>query len=101
DVAGNGLEQRGVVVDAELAGHGEEDRVRGLDGGVSRELVGDVVRVAGVASAEAADRAVEPTDLVLVGVGAEESPVELGGDRDHAAADRDARLASVAGRRPG
>src|SRR5439155_21081350 len=54
-----------------------------------------------VAAAEAADRAVEPADLVLVRVGAEETPVEVGSDRDHAAAHRDARLPGVARVRPG
>ena len=70
------------------------------NGGVVGELVGDPVGLAGVAAAEATDRAVEPADLVLVRIGAEESPVEVGGDRDDAAADRDARLPRVACLRP-
>src|SRR5262249_59944781 len=53
------------------------------------------------AAAEAADRAVEPPDLILVRVGPEESPVEVGRDRDDAPADRDARLPEMAGLRPG
>src|SRR5262249_16730780 len=56
--------------------------------------------LARVAAAEAADRAVEPGDLVLVRVDAEEAPVEVRNDRDDAAADRDARLPGVAGFRP-
>src|SRR5439155_14373310 len=60
----------------------------------------DLVGLSAVAAAEAADRAVEPADLVLVCVGAEETPVEVGGDRNHAAAHRDARLPCVAGSRP-
>ena len=101
DLAGDRLEHRGVVVDAELAGHRQEERVGGQDGRVLGQLFGDAVGLSGVAAAEPADRAVEPADLVLVRVGAEEPPVEVGGDRDDAAADRDARLARVAGLRPG
>jgi hypothetical protein len=66
----------------------------------SGKLSGDPVGLAGVAAAEAADCAVEPADLVLVRVGPEQSTVEVGGDRDDAAADRDARLAGVVCFRP-
>jgi hypothetical protein len=43
DVMRDRLEHRGVVVDAELAWHGEEDRVGDLDGGVSCEFLGDLI----------------------------------------------------------
>ena len=71
DVAGDRLEHRRVVVDAELARHRQQDGVGGLYGGVLGELVGDPVGLAGVAAAEAADRAVQPTDLILVCISAE------------------------------
>src|SRR3954451_9293837 len=94
------LEHRGVVVDAELAGNGEKDRVGCPHGRVLGEFVGDPVRLAGVAAAEAADCAGEPAHLVRVPVGAEKTTVEVGGNRDDAAADLDAWLWSVAVFRP-
>jgi hypothetical protein len=50
---------------------------------------------------EAADRAVEPADLILPRVAPEQPAVEVGGDRHDAAADGHARLALVPGARPG
>src|SRR5580704_3887464 len=100
DLAGDRVEHRGVVVDPELAGHGQQNRVGRLNGGVFGEIVGDPVGLSGVAAAEAADCAVEPADLVLVHVAAEEAPVEIGGDGDDAAADRNSRLPGVCGLRP-
>lgn len=76
DVAGDRFEQCGVVLDAELAGDCEEDRVGCLDGCVLGEFVGDLVGFSGVGAAEAADCAVEPADLVVVCVVPEETLVE-------------------------
>src|SRR6185436_9643444 len=94
-IARDRLEHPGVVLDAELAWDREEDRVRGLDGRVAGELRGDAVGLPGVGAAEAADRAAEPADLILVPVRAEQLPVQIRGDRHDAAADRDPWLALV------
>src|ERR1700750_1419970 len=64
DLARDRLEHRGVVLDAELAGNGQEDRVCGLDRGIMRECVGDPVGLAGVGAAEAAGGGGQPADPV-------------------------------------
>src|SRR4051812_20948820 len=100
DLARDRLEHRRVVLDAELARNRQEQRVRRRDRSILRELAGDLVGLARVAATEAAERAVEPTDLILVPVVAEKPAVEVGGDRHHTATDGDARLARMPCLRP-
>src|SRR4029077_3569944 len=52
DVLEDGLDDVGVVIDAELVGHGEQERVGFGDGFVLRELFDQDVRLGGVAAAE-------------------------------------------------
>ena len=66
DVADDRLEHAGVVVDAELVGDGEQDRVGRRDGRVPRDLFRDHVGLSRVAATEARQRSVEPADLILV-----------------------------------
>src|SRR5579871_3358808 len=102
DMGGERLEQARVVLDAELVGDGQEQRVGGGNRRVARELLRDRVGLAGVAAPEAGADAVEVADLVLAAaLAAEIGAVAVGDDRQHAAADRDARLTLPAGLRPG
>ena len=60
----NGLEQVRVVLDSELIGHGEQQRVGLADGRVAAQIGRDLVGLADVALAEARERPVEVSDLV-------------------------------------
>src|SRR6266849_77545 len=69
-LAGNRVQHLRVVFDAKLTGHSEQNGVGRLHGGVLGEFFGDPVRLAAVATSEAADGTVEPADLILVLVSA-------------------------------
>src|SRR5690242_21310303 len=51
-----------------------------------------LVRLTGVRLAEARQRPVQPADLIVARAAAEQPPVQVGRHRQHAAADRHARL---------
>src|SRR4029079_7988040 len=97
DVLHDALDDVGVVLDAELAGHGEQQRVRGGDRLVLRELGDQRVWFRGVGAAE--DRArplVDVADVVaLAASGAEVAAVHVAHESEDAAADRDAWLPLV------
>ena len=88
----------GVVVDAELVGHGEQQRVGGCDRLVLLELLDQHIRLGSVGAAE--DRLglrVDEPDLVVVLVlAAEVCPVPVVGEGEDAPADRNPRLPLVA-----
>jgi hypothetical protein len=92
----------GVVVDTELIGDGQQERVGFCDGFVFRELPDKDVRLGGVAAAEDGLGVVaEEADLVLVLTAAPEiGAVALVDQREDAAADRHPRRARVSGRLP-
>ncbi len=87
-----------VVVDAELVGDGEQQRVGFGDCLVLGELLDQGIGFGGIAATE--DRPgllVDEADLVLTVVAvAEIGAVAIVDEREDAAADRDARLARVA-----
>lgn len=88
----------GVVVDAELIGHGKQERVGGCDRLVLLELLDQHIRLGGVGAAE--DRLglrVDEPDLVGVLVlAAEVRPVPVIDEGEDAPADRYSRLPLVA-----
>ena len=95
------VEEVGVVVDAELVGDGEQQGVGGGDRFVVGEFLDQLLGLSGVGFAEPGGAAVEVPDLVLAVAGrAEVGPVQVGDDREDAAADRDPRPALVAGGLP-
>ncbi len=95
------LEQVGVVVDADLVGHCQQQRVGGSDGLVLGELRHQLLGLPGVGLAEARGTAVELADLVLAGrLAAEVGAVVVADDREDAAADRDPWLPGVPGGAP-
>jgi hypothetical protein len=78
DVLEDRLDDVGVVVNAELIGHGQEQRVGLGDGFVLLELRDENVRLGGVAAAENGARVcVEKTDLVPLLAAAAERPSVL------------------------
>ena len=93
------LDDMGVVVDAELVGHGQKHRVGLGDGFVFLELLDQDIRLGGVTAAEDGARVVaEKSDLVRVLVAAPEiGAVAVVHQREDAAADRHPRLARVSG----
>src|SRR5215204_1269339 len=104
DVLGDRLEQVRVVLHAELVRDGEQERAGLADPGVLAQLLGDDVRLADVAAAEARDAAVDVADLVgrvAAGAAAEVHAVQIGGDGHDAAADGDAWRARPARLQPG
>src|SRR3954447_16020472 len=64
EVGQHALDDVGVVVDAQLVRHGEQQGVGGRDGLVLGQLGGELVRLAGVGLPEAGVAAVEVPDLV-------------------------------------
>ena len=62
---GERAEQPGVVVDAELVGHREQQRVRLAHRDIVGELLGQRIGLTDVRLAEPRDAAVEMTELVL------------------------------------
>src|SRR5260221_1558094 len=64
-LAGNRVQHLRVVLDAKLTGHSEKNSVGRLHSRVLGQFVGDPVRLAAVATPEAADVSVEPADLIL------------------------------------
>src|SRR5690606_17833541 len=102
DVGEHRLDQVGVVVHAELVGHGEQEGVGGGDRLVAGELVDEDVGLGGVGAAE--DRpggVVDVADLVLaLAAPAEVGAVAVVDDGHDRAADRHARLAVPAGLGP-
>ena len=104
DVLQDRLDDMGVVVDAELVGHGEQQRV-GLGDGLVLLAAARPARPARRRSCgrrSARVLSLDEADLVLALVAAAEiGAVAIVDQREDAAADRDARLARVAGRLPG
>ncbi len=95
------LDHVGVVVDAELVGHREQQGVRGGDRLVLGELGDQLVRLARVRPAEPGAAAVQEADLVgAAALLPEQLPVQIVDDREDAAADRDARLTVMPGGLP-
>src|SRR5271170_1107995 len=92
----------GVVVDTELIGDGQEERVGLGDSFVLGELLNENVRLGGVAAAKDGSCVVaEEADRVLVLVSAAEiGTVAIVHQRKDAAADRHPRLARMTGRLP-
>jgi len=93
------LDDVGVVVDPELVGHGQQQRVGFRDAFVLLELLDEDVRLGGVAAAEdGALAAAEKADLVaLLAAAPEIHPVAIVGEREDAAADRHPRRTRVPG----
>src|SRR4051812_12281444 len=93
----------GVVGDAQLVGDGQEQGVRFGNGFIRPELLDQRIRLGCVAAAE--DRPgplVDESDLVLpVTLVSEIGAVAVVDQREDAAADRDPRLARMAGFLPG
>ena len=96
------LDDVGVVVDAELIGHRQEQRVGFRDRLVLSELLDKNVRLGGVAAAEnGALLFAEQSDLVpLLAPAAEIHAVAVVHQREDAAAHRHPRRTRVSGRRP-
>src|SRR5690606_18449839 len=65
DERDDALEHPGVVVDAQLIGHCDENRIGLLDGRVAGELLDERIRFPDVAAAEARQAALEIADLVF------------------------------------
>ena len=96
------LDDVGVVVDAELVRHGQQQRVGLGDSLVLGQLFDERVGLVSVATAE--DRALlglNVAEMILVLAAAEVGAVAVVDDGEDAAADRDARLSRVAGCGPG
>jgi hypothetical protein len=94
DVPGDGVQDAGVVGHAELVGHGEQHRVGRADRLVGRQLGRDLVGLAGERPPEPGPHALQQADLVVVRLAAEVHPVDVLGDRQHAAGHRYQRLAA-------
>src|SRR5690349_19081911 len=101
-VGEDAVDDVGVVVDAELVGHGEQQRIGGCDRFVLLELLDQHVGLGSVGTAE--DRLglrVDEPDLVGVLVlAAEVCPVPVVGEGEYAPAYRNPRLPLVASRLP-
>ena len=96
------LDDMGVVVDAELVGHGEEQRVGLGDGLVRLQLLDEHVGLGGIAAAEdGALFGLDEAEMVLAVAAAEIGAVAVVDQREDAAADRDARRRVMAGFLPG
>src|SRR3954452_14510108 len=94
DVAEQGLDEVGVVVDAELVGDREQEGVGRGDGLVLRELLDQRLRLTGVGLAEPRCAAFEVAHLVLAaGLLTEVGAVEVADQWKDAPTDRDPRLA--------
>ena len=93
------LDDMSVVVDAELIGHGQQQRVRLGDGFVRLELFDQCIRLGGVAAAEDRPRPlVDEPDLVLaLAFMSEIGAIAIVDQREDAAADRNPWLARMAG----
>ncbi len=95
DVPGDGVQDAGVVGHAELIGHGEQHRVSRADRLVGGQLGRDLVGLADERPPEPGPDALQQADLVVVGLATEVHPVNVLGDRQHAAGHRDQRLAAL------
>jgi len=85
------LEESRVELDAQLVGHGDQERVRVGDGRIIRELFDELVGLADVAAPEGRLQPVDDADLVArLGLGAEPEVVVvlLRDEGDDAATDR-------------
>src|ERR1035437_2239893 len=95
------LDDMGIVVDAELIGHGQQQRIGFRDGFVLLELFDKNIRLRRVAAAEdGALAAAEKPDLVLLIAAPEIHAVAVIDQREDAAADRHPRRTRVPGRLP-
>ena len=92
-----------VVVDPELIGDSQQQRIGLGDGLVRLQLLDQPVRFVGVAAAENGPRSfVDESDLVLAFAAVPEiGAVAIVDEREDAAADGDARLSGVTGLFPG
>ncbi len=103
DVSQDGFDHVGVVGDAELIGHGQQQGVGLGDGFVRLELFDQCIRLGGVAAAEDRPRPlVDEPDLVLaLAFMSEIGAIAIVDQREDAAADRNPWLARMAGLLPG
>ena len=99
DVLREGFEDVQVIVDAELARYREHEGIGGLDGRIGFELLDQLVRFTRVGAAESRTRVVDDPDLVAPPgtASSEVEVVEVGGDREDAAADGHSRRPLVSG----
>ena len=90
DLGKDRLDDVRIVVDTELIGHGQEQRVGFRDGLVRRQLLYQSIRLGGVAATEDRPRLfIDEADRVLALVAAAEiGAVEVVHQRKNAAADR-------------
>jgi len=79
------LEDPGVVFDAELVRHGEQDRIGCLDRLVRGEFGGELVWFPDVGAAEPGLYSLQEANLVVMALVAELAAVDVLGDRQHAA----------------
>src|SRR6476661_6340055 len=102
DMLEDRLDDVGVVVDAELIGHGQQQGIGRGDGFVFLELLDERVRLGGIAPAKnGAGVVAEEADLVVVLVAVPEiGAVAVVDQRKDAAADRHPRLARMTSRLP-
>jgi hypothetical protein len=91
----------GVVIDAELVRHGQEQRIGLFDCLVGPEVVHEPVRLRGVRAAEDRAHVVDDADLVVVLASPEIGAVAVVDDCEDRAGDRDSRLADMPGFLPG
>src|SRR5579862_638364 len=102
DVLQYRLDHMRVVVDAELIGHREQQRIGFRDRLVLLELFDQVRRFGSIAAAEDRPRlGIDEADVVVTLVAAEIGAVAIIDQRKDAAADRNAWVARVAGFLPG
>ena len=101
-MAQHAVDEMGVVVDAELVGNGQQQRVCGRNCFVIAEFLDELIRLTGIGLAESSQPTIQVTDLVLAICRVpEERPVQVADDREDASADRDSRLPLMAGGFPG
>jgi len=100
-VGQDGLDDVGVVIDAELVGHGQEQRVGLGDGLVLGQLLDEDVGLGGVAAAEnGPPLRLDVAEVVRVLGTAEVGAVAVVDEGEDAAADRNARASLMTGGGP-
>ena len=94
DVGQDRLDDMRIVVDTELVGDGEQQRVSLGDGLVALQLLDKDVRLGGIGAAEHGELfRLDVTEMIFALVAAEIRPVAIVHQREDAAADGDPRLA--------
>src|SRR5215470_3240192 len=98
DMLQNGLDHMRVVVNAQLVGDGEKQRIGLGDRFIRLELLDQHIRLGRIASAEDRPRSlVDESGLILtLALMSEIGAIAIVDQREDAAADRDARLARMA-----